>query len=380
MSLGLGLGLGTGLGGGGGLLATRDFNFLTSGDVLPSGISLARTDTQTRYRWNSAGLLEPVTSDDPCFQWDSSLNPLGLWIEPAVTQRLLQSNHFDSASWNKFGGDTIATGQADPQGGTAGFTLTESGGGGTHSLEQGDTTAAGTFVGWVLVKPVSAGITGVALRITSNSQVVEAWSRLDLDTPFCYLVEPASVWSNMTCGVKKVGNQGFFLVWVSGTTASAMAEFWMYLIDETGVKSYTGDSTSNILVSNAGLHYGTLPVNPIDTTTGELANAADAVTTTDISWLDTTKGTFVVDHDLPSAGRLLTSGANTILDAPATSYFNPQPRRTLIAYNSGGTTIYDDGVLSSTGGALTFGADLKLLGTVPGHIRRLRWYSQDLSA
>lgn len=92
-------------------LASYDF---TSG-VLPPGVTFARASLGSYC--SSAGQIAAAPIDAPRFDHDRQTHaPLGLLIEPAATNLLLQSAAFDSAAWTKIAVTVSASQTAAPDG------------------------------------------------------------------------------------------------------------------------------------------------------------------------------------------------------------------------------------------------------------------------
>jgi len=100
--------------------SVRNFSFASS---LPSGATLTRATTGTRV--NSSGVVVTEAIDVARFDYDPGTHAaLGLLVEPSVTNLCLQSNSFDSATWQKSHGSAAANTVASPSGATDADTLT----------------------------------------------------------------------------------------------------------------------------------------------------------------------------------------------------------------------------------------------------------------
>src|SRR4051812_30734259 len=93
-----------------------DLDFTTGS--LPSRAILTRAGSRLRFGPN--GLLSSVANNIAALEADENLASLGVSVEPAATNLLLQSNHFDNGTWQKFG-PTITTGITGPDGAPTAF-------------------------------------------------------------------------------------------------------------------------------------------------------------------------------------------------------------------------------------------------------------------
>jgi hypothetical protein len=124
-----------------------DLNFLASTTALPPGIMFSRASS--RSCTNSSGTIVTVTSNNPCLDYNpSTLAYIGLSVEAAATNLLVQSSTFTSASWAKSGLTPTITGTAPD--GTASANL----------ITEDTTTAAHYFYGTAPL--LTAGVTYTA--------------------------------------------------------------------------------------------------------------------------------------------------------------------------------------------------------------------------
>jgi hypothetical protein len=100
-----------------------DLNFLASTTALPPGVVFSRASS--RSCTNSSGVIVTVTTNNPCLDYNpSTLAYIGLSVEAAATNLLVQSSTFTSASWAKSGLTPTITGTA-PDGTASANLITE---------------------------------------------------------------------------------------------------------------------------------------------------------------------------------------------------------------------------------------------------------------
>jgi len=176
-----------------GLLSTietpvADFN---AADGTLGGWSYSRTaPTGTSvvdgYYVNSAGLLSIAGRTTPRFEYDISTKALlGMPMYPAVTNRAFQSTSFGTSgqtyNWARTNCN-IATGIADPAGGTNAITISTSSGqtNGTFSQSRGYTAAAAKFFSvWVKgdanTQTIELSVTGTFTTVTVQQYWTRVW-------------------------------------------------------------------------------------------------------------------------------------------------------------------------------------------------------------
>jgi hypothetical protein len=365
-----------------GLLPVLDFNFLTqTGTTLPSGLTLTRAASgATRYRFAQSGLMVAAGANVACNEWDSTGVALGLRLEPAMTNLVLNSHSLSGWADNGGGtGKTITGSTLDPLGGTTAQDFYN----GTSGLSNGykwDSAAiapgANNYVSWVYADNVD--------RLTSSVGGVGLFSNptiLNNTAPYASR-NYGGGWavSVVSIGAFRVGNQGYACCWLNQTNQNPTQLTLDFRIGTTRTNRFY----------DCGIAVGSLPPNPITTTGSSASNDADdlAFTAGSFSSVNATKGTFVIEHDLPDVGTLIKSNGAAIITAPTTGtaktkqYTSLYPRVTMCSYRAGSSTIRDSVAPGSpiSGGALTISTNLKIGVDRCFHIRRVRWYSQDFEA
>ena len=386
-------------GGSGAITPILDFNFLTqqvsNSAIVPTGLTaLVRAATNApRYAWGSNGYLSAALGANvPCYEWDSDGNPEGLRLEPSMTNLCIHSTSLrsDLGNWSN-GFTTNNTSVADdPSGGTAGASITD------QSLRQTVTAGANTYVMSVFFKsPGLVDGTGVQFGIVDNSfNLLEQVSFVAGGEFYCArlvngapvpLVSPGI----LSAGLKKVGTHGWWQGWAVCITGNAInTNGYIVITNKVSSSALVSGATS---VHHASLCVGTIPPNPIDTTTVAMPNDGE-VLSLDAGSLATWQAlgdnwTTVADIDLPDTGRVLTTGGASLMDALTTGstnrlpYSAPYPRRIVLANNASGSKMWDSYAPASpvTGAKQTIGADVTLGLDKPLHFRRLRVYNKGLT-
>jgi hypothetical protein len=118
---------------------TIGFDF--GGGIMPLGASLTRASTGART--NSSGLIAWEAINTARFDFDPiSRAALGILIEPAATNLMLQSQAFDSASWTKNGVSVTPNAAVAPDNSGGGDFVVPSAASANHYVTQSPTLTA----------------------------------------------------------------------------------------------------------------------------------------------------------------------------------------------------------------------------------------------
>lgn len=168
-----------------------------------------------------------------------------------ATNLLLWSGDFSNAAWTKAGA-TVATGQADPLGGTSASKLVESATNSAHYFLQSVVSGTGTATSAWIVKP--AGRSKIQVRSESPQTGMLA-TMFNLAT---------GAIQNGTGSIVALDN-GFFLCAATAPSAGTGANGYhlMQTLNDSWQETYTGDGTSGVIVYRAGLFAGTLTAQQI---------------------------------------------------------------------------------------------------------------------
>jgi hypothetical protein len=217
----------------------------------------------------------------------------GLLIEEARTNIMLQSEDF-STTWGANEATVTTNTTIAPDGTLTADTLTDNSatGTGTPRLTIARTFATSTPYTWSFYAKadqldwVEARVTGMAAQAISayfdlTNGVVGATLGADNDDQ----------------GIESVGN-GWYRCWVSFTSdaVDGTANPYIQVAEADNDRVVDLDGTSSILIWGAQLEAGAFPTSYIPTTTAGVTRNADVVSTTDVSWVNSTAGTVYIDH------------------------------------------------------------------------------------
>lgn len=356
---------------GGGLSPSKVFDF-TAGS-LPSGVTFTRAGSRNFF--NSSGVLASATTNTPCFEYDNNLACLGLSVNDAATNICLRSNAF-STLWSNYNAMPLTSGITGPDGGASAWRLIPAVAAGNQRINQTITLSIGQRYCYSLYIKADA-YTRVKLNAGSTSIGMEMFCKLDSEPNF--RTKTGADFTDVSGGYEAIGNTGWYRFWVTGVAAVTGGTYSIYVANSSDAINYSGNGTDGILIYGAQCEIGSKPSAYIDTAGTSASTVADYARNTDISWLDTSKGTFVVET-YDKGGIVLGSGANTLFSAATTpKAYNK------IAYAWGGSTsdLVANGGSTTAGGLPTFASDIVFCGTSASRsnarIRKVSYYSQRLS-
>jgi len=242
--------------------------------LIPSGVKAAKVYSQkptngtgdltfsrasTATRTNASGAIETVASNVPRLDYSGGATCPSLLLEPQRTNRLLQSNNFNT-TWAFSGTGTVTQGATDPFGGTTAWTLNK--------------TAANTFI----FQSTTAFSGSTTFSIYAKAGTVNQLYLLHTQTvafnAFFDLIGGTVVSSsNCVAAIVPVGG-GWFRCSISATVAGA-----------TNIRIYpamggsVAGTTGNILIYAAQGEDGAYQTTYIPTTTAAVTRIADAART-----------------------------------------------------------------------------------------------------
>jgi len=339
---------------------------------------LRLSGTQTFTRASTAtytdpldGLLKTAAIDTPRFERMAD-GGIGLLVEGASTNYLLQSEAFDTAVWTKYRATVTANAAVAPDGNTTADKLVESTATGPHAIVQASTAPAGSVTGSITLE--AAGRTQAWVQLWNATDGNVAYGRVDLSS--------GTVIST-TAGTISIRSDGGnrWRVTMTGTATVANTQMWIYLDDGSGTGSYTGDGTSGIYLWGAQLEALPLVSSYIPTTTATVTRAANYNYISGSGNFSRGAWTIIVDAEIMSGARpsdvrlfasdsastshIRTYGTSTnyvisiisstsiALDIP-TSAYGAVHRFAFTHDGNGNYSIYEDGVLMVTATSAPF--------------------------
>lgn len=356
----------------GGIHPAINLDFTTS---VPASVSVARTGTLQAI---VGGVFTTTAANTGRVESWNSINR-GLKLDPAITNLLLRSGSITTAPWNSFSGVTrVISASTTLPDGTTGTTgqVVEVAGAAQQTIVQGLTLpSAGTYTLVVVWKP--NGRTDLKLKIDT----LIAFARAGTGSP--HRTALSGTWTN-AYGYNTPLANGWWMSSVTGTTSGTAGQVNISPCRASDqAETYTGDGVSGVLIWYAGVMAGAVMGPKVDTAAASAASNAETATIADISGINTTVGTFLLEYNAVG-GVALGSGVNTLLTAGTSLYTDKRSYKVAIAYDGTDSRVTQDGGTESVGGVLTFGADLRLLATSGGgnsaHIKSLKWYVGKLTS
>lgn len=287
----------------------EDAAFPTS--YIPTPALFSSRSTPAAY-YNSEGIVATAAAGvartsaylpDP----DGKMQPVGLLIESAGTNYLLQSNGFLSSSWQVIG-SAVANATVSPSGANDAFHVKEPQ---TTSANKGVrqnnffNSVVGTYyTASIFVKAAPGAERNFSIAFGTNSLAEGSLnSTFDLYAGNVYSL------TGGTGSIKRLPN-GWFRVsfTVLATLAASVSVFYRFAVGKDA-NFYEGDGVSGFYMWGAQVEPDQIPTSYIPTTTAQATRAADVTTSPQVTraterasvldvqpWYNNDEGTYFIDY------------------------------------------------------------------------------------
>ena len=259
------------------------------------------------------GLLVASATNTPRIEYDASGNCLGLLMEAARTNLIIQSQDLSGLEWTKVRSSVSSNATAAPDGTTTADALIEdSSAAATHRMATGASltvVAATTYTFSCFIK--AAGRTRGQLRFVGAADTDGVTIEFNLSAGTASGAASIGTGSGATGSIQALPN-GWYRVWVTGALNGGLtaANPRVGLEDASGNLAYNGDGASGLHLWGFQVEAGAFPSSYIPTTTGSVARTADSCIRTLGSEFSATAGTVVV-AGRASGGQDASIGQNT---------------------------------------------------------------------
>jgi len=311
-------------------------------------------------RVNKDGLIETIAADTPRLNY-SLLNGVvqsnpTLLLEPSRTNLQVRSEEFDNAAWTKSNVTVSANQTTSPNGATTADKIVENSGSGSKKVYDNITTSSGTAYTWSVFLKADT-------RSKARLNIFGSYAEFDVAN------QTLLTQSNITSyKIEDYGNGwGRFSITETANNTSTLT--YVYLLDDAGNVSYTGDGVSGLFVFGAQLEAGSYPtsyIKNVNTSAGvtrsaDVCNGAgtaddfndsEGVLYAEIAALsDDSTYRFISISDGSSSNRVFIGYRNTSNNfyvlAGTASAFIPHNitnvTKIAVKYKSGDTSVFIDG-------------------------------------
>ena len=286
----------------------------------------------------SDGYLKEYAADEPAIEFNADGSYKGVLVEPAATNRCLQSEDFSTTWVNLNNRLTITTNATTaPDGTTTAFLFAPDSTNGLHIIRQSNTFTNTTYTISVFLKQAGRRYVQVAFGGATLGLPSYDYRRgvFDLQDGVVY-----SAPTNGTATIQDTGN-GWYRCSVTITVVTGgSANFDIYHVDSTDPTITTisdGNGTDGIYIWGAQLEESPIATSYIPTTTGSVTRVKDDIYLTSASSLiGQTEGTLFVEVDWQRSGasfQFLLS-ANDDSSANFVAIFNTATTLTMRCRNS----------------------------------------------
>jgi len=237
---------------------------------------LTYSSPSTKWVLGANGLFSSGTTLRTSY--DASGNVLGVRIEEARTNLLLQSQTFTNASWTKVSSTITASAATSPDGSANASKIVEDAITNVHNAQQAITKAASaiqyTFSGFV-----KAGERTWCELFVFDGAADGQRQYVNLTTGAAGNASAQGAGFTGVSFASSLRPDGWvYFAWVFTTNTATALQCRIYTASANGTDNYAGDGASGIYVWNMQLEAGAFATSPIVTTTGTVTRTADNIT------------------------------------------------------------------------------------------------------
>ena len=223
--------------------------------------TFSRDSEATYYDVN--GILQTATDDEPRFTYDPITNEAqGLLIEEARTNLFTDSSYFAGSAWSKGRSYIQPHIESAPDGALMASKLTETTETGLKSLVQSISFVNNTvYTHSIYVKAAERSIVDLRFFDTAFGTNQDRRFNLSDGTSSAALASDPEAWS-----ITPAGNGWYRISITSTATATTSSIATLYILDDAGNRSYTGDGVSGVYAWGAQIEQGAFPTSYMPST------------------------------------------------------------------------------------------------------------------
>jgi hypothetical protein len=224
-------------------------------------------------------------------EWPREFDPvtgecLGRSVWESRTNLVLRSEEFDNASWSKTTGTVAANVLISPDGNLTADKLISGASSGAQRAVQSVTLVNGTAYTFSFYAKLAEYSRAA---IVSSDGVTSRGIGFNLSTGATFSV---GLTSPTTSSAVAIGN-GWYRCSITYTAGGTAGNFQIYVTDNDGALTYTGDGTSGIYIWGAQLEAGAFATPYIPTVASQVTRLADSAVMTGVnfsSWFNPSEG------------------------------------------------------------------------------------------
>jgi hypothetical protein len=254
--------------------------FLWGAQIEQRSSVTAYTPTTTQPITNYIPTLLTATDNVARFDHNSTTGEsLGLLVEEQRTNLLERSDDFANAWWSKDNSSITSNTIVAPDGTLTGDKLVEDTASSTHSCRRSSISASATTAYTITVYVKTAERTQFQIQMYGNSGGHTA--DFNLTSVTATSAGTYGGWTNGSASIQAVGN-GWFRLSNTATTNAGLTAFTgnIFLKNNAGVGSYTGDGYSGIYIWGAQLEAGAFPTSYIPTVASQVTRSSETASMT----------------------------------------------------------------------------------------------------
>ena len=219
-------------------------------------------------RVNKDGLIESVAANQARLDYPLTNGVVGdcphLLLEPTSTNYTTRSEEFDNSYWTKSNTTVTANQEIAPDGVLTADKILETTASSSHIIYSFVTGTSGNNTFSVFVKPINRKKIRLAQNLTVNSR-----ADFDIDT-----LSVSNETGGATGKIEKFSN-GWFRLSISFSATFTSMLFAIYILDDSGNNSYTGNTSNGFYLWGAMNEYLPYPTSYIPTSGSAVTRTAE---------------------------------------------------------------------------------------------------------
>lgn len=320
---------------------------LVGDGVLHSSATFSRLTGNASY-FDATPTMQFAAANVPRWDHDPLTGAvLGLLIEQQSTNLIKQSSNF--SQWIAQGNSTLNTpaGVTGPPG-TQAYEYVV----GTNKQRQARQIAPTSPATTLTFQAFAKAGTATRLELHTYDNVADRLATFDLSATSVH-----SQTALVGAGITSLPN-GWLHASITVTIQATNVYFEFGLPDVTWAADYAGNGTDSILFGGGQLETGAVATSYIPTSGSAISRAEDVLTYP----APAASGTILLDHDAAAAASLINTNSTDVLVSQGAG-------KIAIAWDASGTSVCYNGGAVTTGAAITWGSDYRLLKNANAHIK-----------
>lgn len=262
------------------------------------------TRTGPKTYWGQDGILQTAADNDWPDEYDPvTLQPIGKSVWGLRTNLLTYSSQFNDPAWTKTNVTVTPNAAVAPDGTLTMDKIVPTAANSSHGVRRSVTSTLTPHAWAIYAKAAEYS----RVWVQSNTMPSGGGAYFDLSTQTI-----SNITGGVSASIEHVGND-VYRCSIVGTLALATEQYSVFVINNAGAVTYTGDGASGIYIWGAQLEAGDSATSYIPTVATAISRSDDVATMSGAAfsdWYRQDEGTFVISVSFSSVS---STGQNTAL-------------------------------------------------------------------